>query len=359
MDNATAIHRQVVRESRLAAGTVVGITIYTDDPAAAHLAADAAYATVERWEALLSEWRPDSAVSRLNTTGGAVAFPPEGERLFALAEQLRIQSFGAFNLAWSGGTLTHTPAGWTVTGGHIGLGGILKGFLADRAAETLRAAGVPDFLVDAAGDVVAHGSEGGLGSGNAPGSGWRVEVVSEGALLATVRLRNEALSTSGEDQQPGHIRDPRTGAAVTCARTVAVVAPTGVLADGLATAIFAGCAGPALAEAFGASAVVVGVGGRRRYSRGARPRFRRTGGGGTPRVEGGRSELPCRSGPAVLPMGQRENAPFGYAPVLVSARLFRCRSIPLQLLYVTSVVPGSPATGVLVSNGRYVGPASK
>jgi thiamine biosynthesis lipoprotein len=165
--------------------------------------------------------------------------------LFTIAEQIRVASHGAFALAWTGGTLDRGPEGWTLQGGKVGLGAILKGFLADRAADALVAAGMTDFIVDAAGDVVAHGN-------GARGKGWVVEVVAEGKRVAKVRLRDEAVSTSGEDQQPGHIRDPRTGAPITCSRVASVVAPRGVLADALATALYASCGQRGLVEGFGA-----------------------------------------------------------------------------------------------------------
>jgi thiamine biosynthesis lipoprotein len=257
---------ELVRETRLAMGTVVGLTIRTPDAAAAHRAAAAAWAAIEQGEAELSEWRPDSATARLVSTGGPVRFSPGGEALFTLAEAIRVASGGAFALPWTGGTLTATPDGWTLAGGPVGLGGILKGYLSDRAADALRAAGEANFVVDAAGDVVAAGSGG-------DGPGWSVVVEADGAPFAAVRLRDEALSTSGEDQQPGHIRDPRTGAAVTCSRVATVVAPSGAVADGLATALYASCGQRGLAEGFGATALYVGADGRRRWSRGARRRF--------------------------------------------------------------------------------------
>jgi thiamine biosynthesis lipoprotein len=209
------------RESRVAAGTVVGVTV-RDRPEAI----PAAYAAIERFEAELSEWRPDSAVARANATGEPVALSPASRHLFRVAKRVERRSDGAFRLAWRGGDWRLGRRGLTATG-PLGLGGILKGFLVDRAADALIEAGARDFVVDAAGDVVAG-----------PGGVWEVEVPALGRVIA---LRDRALSTSGEEQQPGHIVDARTGVPVTCSRAAVVVATEGVWADALATALYASC----------------------------------------------------------------------------------------------------------------------
>ncbi|MFZ5480986.1 MAG: FAD:protein FMN transferase [Myxococcota bacterium] len=241
------------RESRLAMGTIVGVTVRDD---AGDVAADveAAYAEIERWEALLSEWRPDSLTSRLNAEGVAT-FPDV--RVFRVGLEVAEASGGAFSLTWRGGAVTIDGDTVRATG-EVGLGGVLKGFLADRAAEVLTSRGRREFLIDAAGDLVARGA-------------WDVDLP---ALGLRVRLVDAALSSSGDDQQPGHVRDPRTGEPVTCSRAASVVAADGAHADALATAVFAAC-DARLAERFGAKAVRLDAGGRLRWSRGAKRNFRR------------------------------------------------------------------------------------
>jgi thiamine biosynthesis lipoprotein ApbE len=227
-------------------GTVVGVTVVTDDPLAAQRGIESAYAAIETYEAELSEWRPTSRMAAL-ARGGPVRFSAAGDLLLNVAERLRRASGGRFDVTWrSHGRLAETDDGWICEGRSMDTGGLLKGFLNDRAAEALVAAGFMDFLIDAAGDVLAHGDAEG-------GRGWRVDVAGTGLH---VRLRDEALSTSGNQQQPGHIHSALTGAAIDDPGTVAVVAPFGLLADGVATAIFTG-ADVSLAEAFGAVAVRV------------------------------------------------------------------------------------------------------
>lgn len=259
------------RSSQLAMGTVVGITVAEPVPAATIAAT---WAELERWEALLSEWRPDSLTSRLNR-GETVTFPPETAGLWAVARSLEERSRGRFSLLWQGGQWVQSgETTFRLSGGEIGLGGILKGWLVDQAAAVLIAAGVENFLVDAAGDIVARGALTPDEAGPA-GEGWPIEVEHpDGGVLAQVVLRDAALSTSGDYQQPGHIVDARTGKATACTRGVSVVAPTGVIADGLATTLFARCSVHGLPRQFGAVAVRMDATGGLSWSQGARRVFR-------------------------------------------------------------------------------------
>lgn len=228
--------------TRPAMGTLVGVTVASAEPEAAILPKiDAAFAEIGRWESLLSEWQAGSLTARLNAgPRGCADLPPEADALFLLAGRISLASGGAFSLVWQGGRLWQHDAGvWCADGGPVGLGGILKGFLVDRAILALEAAGEHDFLIDAAGDIGARG--------DAPGQpGWPVRVGAgldgEGAGGRTLRLRDRSISTSDQRRQPGHIVDPRTGAPVDTAASVTVIAPTGAEADGLATAMLAcGC----------------------------------------------------------------------------------------------------------------------
>ena len=123
------------------------------------------------------------------------------------------------------------------------LGGIAKGYIADQALESLRQAGVSRALVAVAGDIVAGAPP--------PGKeGWSVAVDAAGARGTVERklaLRNQAVSTSGSRERNYASNGKRcshivTRWSATCAETgpaVSVVAPTGLEADGLATALLA------------------------------------------------------------------------------------------------------------------------
>src|SRR5208282_4075477 len=90
-------------------------------------------------------------------------------------------------------------------------------------------------LVAASGDLAFSDSPPGR-------KGWSIEIE---AKQGTVKLSNAAVSTSGDSEQYldangkrySHIVDPITGIALTNRIMVSVIAPHGMLADGLATAI--------------------------------------------------------------------------------------------------------------------------
>jgi thiamine biosynthesis lipoprotein ApbE len=97
----------------------------------------------------------------------------------------------------------------------IDLGGIAKGYGVDLVAGGLRRAGTMDALIDLSGNMVALGNAAGK-------DGWTVGVrdpSGERPYLGTIRLHDEAISTSGNYEQfvdvagkrYGHIIDPRTG----------------------------------------------------------------------------------------------------------------------------------------------------
>lgn len=207
-------------------GTAVGITAR-----ASPADLEAAFAAIERFEAELSEWRPGSVTRRMQTEGPQ-RVSPEAVGLFTLVEGVRQASGGGFDVGWKGASLTVTGDTVSATG-PLDLGGVLKGFLADRAADALRSRGVEDFAVDAAGDVVAHGNAAGCG-------GWPITVMTEAGAWE-LRLRNQALSTSAEDRQPDHIVDARTGRPAHCLAGVTVTAPTGAESDAWSTAFYATC----------------------------------------------------------------------------------------------------------------------
>ena len=130
-------------------------------------------------------------------------------------------------------------------GMEVDLGGIAKGYAAQRAAEVLRQHGVRDALVNLGGSsIVAVGSPR-RGEGECDhdcSDGWPILVRDphDGrSPVAFIELRDgEALATSGtyeKTQGPrSHILDPRTGRALTGKRSVTVLLRDAEVADALA-----------------------------------------------------------------------------------------------------------------------------
>src|SRR5581483_7313021 len=112
-------------------------------------------------------------------------------------------------------------------------GGIAKGYAADEALAVLTRAGIRSALVAVSGDLAFSDPPPGRKS-------WRID-----AAGRVLELSNAAVSTSGDAEQHldaaglrySHIVDPATGLGLTRSPQVTVVAPHGIDADGLATAI--------------------------------------------------------------------------------------------------------------------------
>jgi thiamine biosynthesis lipoprotein len=124
----------------------------------------------------------------------------------------------------------------------IGLGGIGKGYAANRAVIVLKEKGVEHGVVNAGGDLVAFGRR----EDDAP---WDVTIAHPrrpDRVFARIALTEQAVVTSGDyesfmvadGKRYGHILDPRTGYPADALRSVTIVCPDAELADALATAVF-------------------------------------------------------------------------------------------------------------------------
>ncbi len=212
----------------------------------------------ERLEAVMSRFRPESELSRLNRHGRIEA-GPDLLRVVTLALDARVATGGLFDptvhdavvAAGYDRTFDELPAdapgdplpehrpgevlvsGRTIElagGTRLDLGGIGKGYAVDRACELLAMAG--PCLVNAGGDLAVRGGS------------WPV-----GAGGVTLLLESGAIATSGRDrrhwrrngEERHHLIDPRTGRpADNGLLSVTVVAPSAVEAEVLAKVAFLG-----------------------------------------------------------------------------------------------------------------------
>lgn len=118
----------------------------------------------------------------------------------------------------------------------IDLGGIGKGYAVEAARRLLLKHGVKSAIIDMHSSIAVIGD------------GWKIgirdpRVKGQGAsskkLLGVIVLNNsDALATSGQYEQPGHIIDPRTGKKADKCLSVTVIAKDAGLADALSTAVF-------------------------------------------------------------------------------------------------------------------------
>jgi thiamine biosynthesis lipoprotein len=270
--------RRLVDEQRLAMGSLLKLSAWTDDEPEARAAFAAVFAEFERLEALLSVWREGSDVQRLNAAAGQapVAVHEDTRRVLAEARQLSEWTEGAFDVTF--GALAdvwkfdhdqdgRVPAAAEIAarlplvdyrririedgpgtavieraGMRVHLGGIGKGYALDRAVALLRSAGLHDFLVQAGGDLYVAGT-----NGDTP---WRLGIQDPrgppDAVFASLELADATFSTSGDYERffvrdgvrYHHILDLRTGQPARGCRSVTIVTRRAVVADGLSTGVF-------------------------------------------------------------------------------------------------------------------------
>lgn len=148
----------------------------------------------------------------------------------------------------------------------LDLGAVAKGLAVDVAARELRP--FTDFAIDAGGDLY-------LGGRNPDGGPWSVGIRHprvDKQLIDGLRVSDKAVCTSGDYERGRHILDLRTGAPAASVASVTVVAPTAMLADAVATAVFVLGAdeGINLLERLGVDGLIVTPDLERRETRGLR-----------------------------------------------------------------------------------------
>lgn len=278
-----------------ALGTECELLLDVEPGPDAVLALASAEGEIRRLERLLSRFRPDSELSRLNETGELEA----GDDLLAvvrLAVEARERTGGRFDptvhdalvaagydrsfeeLTADGADSLPSPAGGAVrvsgrrieleAGVRLDLGGIGKGYAVDRAVPGLAAVG--PCLVNAGGDLAVAGVPAGgvwpVGL-DTPAGGMTLGVA-QGALATSGRDRRR-WRAGGEDRH--HLIDPATGRpADSDLVTVTVAAPTAVEAEVAAKALFLAGeqAAAAEADALGLPALLVTADGRVRLAGG-------------------------------------------------------------------------------------------
>ncbi len=283
-----------LRAERPVMGTLCSVELWPTpggpDRATLAAAAQAALDEVARWDAVLSDWRADTPLARLNaapvgqpfTTGpDLLAFLRDADHWVAATDGAFDPGVGALVDAWGlRGQLPARPAAaalaaaraastWkllaldaaagTATRAHAGLrldpGASGKGWALDRAGDVLRARGAVPALLSFRSTLLALGAP--------PGErGFAVPVVHDGAgrTLTHVLLRDGALSVSGGQAagfddggvERGGCLDPRTGLPAPAAVLAWVTQPSAAGADALSTALLVrGASLPAVEGAAG------------------------------------------------------------------------------------------------------------
>ena len=244
---------------------------------------------IEAFDRTYSRFRSDSLVSTIARAAGSWSLPPDAPPLLDLYRRLYLVTDGAVTplvgraltdlgydptyslrptgratvvpawddvLAWDGEHLT------TSVPVLLDVGAAGKGYLVDLVADVLADAGVADHVIDAGGDLRHHGAD-------------PVRVALEDPrdprlAVGVVPLWDGALCASAPNRRtwaPGlhHVLDGRTGLPTDDVLATWAIAPTAMVADGVATALFF-TAPELLAAEFGVSYVRLRHDGRAEWS---------------------------------------------------------------------------------------------
>ena len=266
----TAATLREVREVHYQMGTFLEMTLWHAEPEIAKRLIRNAVQEVHRLDEILSNYDPDSALSRLNQHAGAgtMRVPVELFELLTAARELSEKTKGVFDITvgplmdlWRRAAeesrvpsvkrlaealaavgyrnlALHGPdeAKLTLNGMNIDLGGVGKGYAVDHVAKLLRAAGVSAALINFGGSSMSA-------IGAPPGkTGWEIAVQdTNGQLRGVIYLRDTALSTSGsmgrwwmiDGKKYGHLIHPLNGIPITEARMATVITPSATQAEAL------------------------------------------------------------------------------------------------------------------------------
>ncbi len=262
------------RKSAVLMDTVVTITVVSDNPERAEGAIDEAFKEIKRLEGIVNFYSEESELSLINRNAGIRPIKVSEDMLDILKKSIEVSDLtgGAFDVTT--GPLTRLwdfqkgivpdereiknalkyvnyreividERSHTVflkrKGMLIDLGGIAKGYAADRAADILRKSGIRSFLIAIAGDIRAEGLK-------PDGKPWMIGIKHPRAegIIATLPLTDASISTSGDyerfffinSKRYHHILNPFTGYPSSSTGGVTVITDRGYLSDSLATAAF-------------------------------------------------------------------------------------------------------------------------
>jgi thiamine biosynthesis lipoprotein len=274
--------RRLVRDGQ-AMGTVVTVQLFAPEDATlakpAETLLDDAFLEIRRLETLLSTWVADSEISQVNAHAAErpVHVGPDALAVLQRSQWASEVSRGAFDITFEvmhglwrfdhdrDGAVPEAAAiaakraqidyrsvvldlhrsevRFRRSETKINLGGIAKGYAIDRMVAVLLDGGLRDFVVQAGGDLYAHGKKG-------DGSPWMVGVRDprgpEGSFFGALPVSDHAFSTAGDYERSflkdgkryHHILDPRTGYPATATRSVTVWAGDALTADAIDDGIF-------------------------------------------------------------------------------------------------------------------------
>jgi thiamine biosynthesis lipoprotein len=258
-------------------GSPFEISVVANDSIEASFYFKSSIIELKRIELLISDWIPESQISKVNQNAGLQKVKVDLEVYQLIERAIKISKLtkGAFDISYASmdkiwkfdGTMKEMPSDEIIKnsvakvgyqniflnkkdtsiflknkGMKLGLGGIGQGYIADKIKEKLQKEGCMAGLVNVSGDINTWGK---LPNGK-PWTVGIINPINKNKVFATFQLDDSAVETSGNyekyvtfnGKRYTHIIDPRTGFPADGIISVSVFAKQTEVADALATAIF-------------------------------------------------------------------------------------------------------------------------
>jgi thiamine biosynthesis lipoprotein len=264
-------------------GTFARVVAVAQSQNAGKKCVQAAFAEIRRVDELMSDYKSDSEISRVNRDGAERAVQVSESTYEVLQRSVEFSKLtgGAFDITVGPlMDLFHTAeekavapseeqiadarlkvgfeklklddqnktVQFAVDGMRLDLGGIAKGYAVDKAIEAMQRGGAIGAMVDIGGDIRCFGAPPesrehwliGLQDPNAATDG-----IGGGELALTLKVTNAAVATSGdyrqfvliEGKRHSHIINRKTGTSAEGLSSVTIIADNATDADALATAV--------------------------------------------------------------------------------------------------------------------------
>lgn len=257
-------------------GSRFDITIVANDSLSAEQNIDAVIAEVTRIENLISDWKKDTQISKVNQNAGIAPIRVDPE-VFALTERaLHFSKLtnGAFDISFAAmdriwkfdGSMTEMPSPEAIKksvekvgyqnilldraastiflrnkGMKIGFGALGEGYAADRCRQMMLTKGIKAGIVNGSGDMSTWGKQ-------PNGQNWSIGITNplhRDTIFAIVPLHQPAVVTSGSyekfvvfnGKRYAHIINPSTGYPATGVSSVTVFGPSAETANGFSTSM--------------------------------------------------------------------------------------------------------------------------
>lgn len=257
-------------------GSKFEITIVAKEAQTAENNIDTVINEISRIEFLISDWKPTSQISQVNSNAGIkpVKVDKEVFELTKRALYLSKITGGAFDISFAAmdriwkfdGSMTEMPTADAIKksvekvgykniildsvnstiflklkGMKIGFGALGEGYAADQCRNIMLKKGIKAGIVNGSGDMSTWGK-------HPKGNHWTIGITHpfhKDSLYAVVPLKNSAVVTSGNyekfvvfnGKRYSHIINPVTGYPATGLTSVTVFGPDAELANGFSTSI--------------------------------------------------------------------------------------------------------------------------